>query len=119
MKPHFVNIQSPVGTKVGAGAGTGATTGADTKVKIFSQENSFLPKGDKLVYDKKVGKNIILFDNFHCKTPQPDKLYYQLVAGHKEIILSYHFDTQGCCQTHLLYKTVSNLALEMCFLSVI
>ena len=50
MKPHFVNIQSPVGTR--AGAVTGADISADTKVKIFSQENSLLPKGDKLVYDK-------------------------------------------------------------------
>ena len=32
MKPHFINIQSLVGTRVGAG--TGADTGADTKVKI-------------------------------------------------------------------------------------
>ena len=32
IKPHFVNIQSPVGTR--AGAGTGSDTGADTKVKI-------------------------------------------------------------------------------------
>ena len=32
MKPHFLNIQSPVGTMVGAG--TGADTDPDTKVKI-------------------------------------------------------------------------------------
>jgi hypothetical protein len=63
-----------------------------------------------------------LFDNFHCKTPQADKLYCQLVAGHKKIILlipfSTIFDTPGCCKTHLLNKKVSNLALEMWFLSV-
>ena len=34
MKPHFVNIQSPVGTRVGGGAGAGVGTGVDTKVKI-------------------------------------------------------------------------------------
>ena len=50
MKPHFINIQSPVGTRVGAG--TGADTGADTKVKICFPRKLLLAKREKVVYDK-------------------------------------------------------------------
>ena len=44
MKPHFINIQSLVGTRVGAGA----DTGADTKVKICFPRKLLIAKREQI-----------------------------------------------------------------------
>jgi hypothetical protein len=48
MKPHFINIYKPVGTRVGSGAGTGADTDYDTKVKICFPRKFLLAKRGKI-----------------------------------------------------------------------
>ena len=68
-----------------------ADTGADTKVKICFPRKLIIAKRGQISIWK---KNISIFDNFHCKSPQADKLYCQFDAGYKRIILHtffYHF----------------------------
>ena len=56
MKPHFLNIWSPVGIWAGAGRGT------DTEVKIYFPRKLQMLKGDKLVCDNIKFHNLANFN---------------------------------------------------------
>ena len=91
------------------------------RLRFVSQENSLLPKGGQISMwpDISSWKKISLFDNFHCKYPQPQQLVAGSIQNNHSLILFFTiFDTQGCYKTCLLNKKVRNLALKMWFWDV-
>ena len=95
-----------------------ADTGADTKVKICFPRKLIIAKRGQISIWKKTSVYLIIFTvNLHNLT---NFIANQLLGtkNHSLILFCTIFDTQGCCKTHLVNKKVSNLALEMCFLSV-
>ena len=97
MKPHFVNIQSPVGTRAGAGRG------ADIKVEIYFPRKLQMLKGDKLVSDNIKFHNLA---NFNTNQLLGTK-------NHPLIPFSTISYTPGCFKSNFLNRKDKNL--QKCF----